>query len=246
MKRPLLCEIVASICLFTCFCSLLSIGAISFNRYVHICHNEHYQKIYTPRNTALMCVGLWTVSIAADIPNFFGWGDHSFDRKSFICVYDRMADLSYTLFFVFGGIVFPITVIAICYIRIFMFVRASKRKVATDQGKGSDLGKDRKASVKLARTLFFIFAVFVACWTPYAIIVVADINDTFSAEVHTYAILVAHTNSSLNSVLYGVTNKQFRDGYRRVLGKMGCKMMQRARDEMSISTTMTQVNPAED
>ena len=82
---------------------------------------------------------------------------------------------------------------------------------------GAKAAGDTKASVRLAKTLFFIFAIFVICWTPYAIIVAIDVNDEFPAELHTYAVLVAHTNSSLNSVLYGVTNKQFRDGYYRVM-----------------------------
>lgn len=156
--------------------------------------------------------------IAADVPNFLGWGDHGFDRKSFICVYDRLADLSYTLFFCLGGIAFPIVVISICYLKIFLFVRASKKKLTSEQGTGGGLtSKESQASVKLARTLFFIFAIFVICWTPYAIVVSVDVNDEFPAELHTYVILIAHTNSSLNSVLYGVTNKQFRDGYARVL-----------------------------
>ena len=33
--------------------------------------------------------------------------------------------------------------------------------------------------MKLARTLFIIFVVFAACWTPYAIIIVLDYSDTY-------------------------------------------------------------------
>ena len=40
--KMVLCEAVAAVCLITCFCSLLNIGAISFNRYIHICHNQLY------------------------------------------------------------------------------------------------------------------------------------------------------------------------------------------------------------
>ena len=36
------------------------------------------------------------------------------------------------------------------------------------------------------------------------------------------AIILAHANSSMNSVLYGVTNKQFRDGYKLLLRKITC------------------------
>ncbi len=48
------------------------------------------------------------------------------------------------------------------------------------------------------------------CRTPYAFIVVLDRHDTYPQELHIFSILIAHTNSSLNSVLYGLTNKHFR------------------------------------
>ena len=36
-----------------------------------------------------MCLGLWVVSFLAEMPNFFGWGDHLYDRKTLSCVWDR-------------------------------------------------------------------------------------------------------------------------------------------------------------
>ena len=70
--------------------------------------------------------------------------------------------------------------------------------------------REKNESVKLTRTLCLIFVVFAVSWTPYAIIVVADKFDTFPTELHIFSILIAHTNSSLNSILYGLTNKHFR------------------------------------
>ena len=70
--------------------------------------------------------------------------------------------------------------------------------------------KEKNESVKLARTLCLIFVVFAVCWSPYAVFVVADRYDTWPQELHLFAVLIAHTNSSLNSVLYGLTNKHFR------------------------------------
>ena len=83
--------------------------------------------------------------------------------------------------------------------------------------------KERRESMRLARSLFIIFVVFAACWTPYAIIVSLDYNDTFSQEFHIFSILLAHTNSSLNSILYGLTNRHFRQGYIKLLGLASSK-----------------------
>lgn len=221
VKRPAMCETVASICLTSCFCSLLSIGAVSFNRFIHICHNNAYNKIFTKRNSICMCIGLWVMSFLLEMSCFIGWGDHSYDQKTLSCVWDRTADSSYTLFFSTVGVAFPIALISICYAKIYKFVRASKVRILNVKEIANHKNKTKEysqyESLKLAKTLFIIFIVFAACWVPYAIIVVVDRHDTFPMEVHIFSILIAHTNSSLNSLLYGLTNKQFLNGYKSIL-----------------------------
>ena len=79
--------------------------------------------------------------------------------------------------------------------------------------------------MKLARTLFLIFIFFTACWAPYAIIVVVDRYDTYRQEIHFYALLLAHTHSSINSFLYYFSNKNFRDGYKHLLQVLPCRRL---------------------
>ena len=209
---------IASICLTSCFCSLLSIGGISFNRYVHICHNNLYGRIYTLRNTVLMCLGVWCVSFMLEMSCFFGWGDHTYDRKTLSCVWDRTSHLSFTIYFSSVGVAFPIILISVCYVKIFLHVRKSKLRVLN-----ALQTSEQSQSVRLARSLFIIFVVFAVCWTPYAFIVVLDYKDTWPREWHIFSILIAHTNSSLNSVLYGVTNNKFREAYKRLLAIVTCR-----------------------
>lgn len=209
------------ICLTSCFCSLLNIGAISFNRYIHICNNFWYKRVFTMRNSLLMCLALWVACILFALPNFFGWGAHIYDRKTLSCIWDRTADLSFSVF-IFGGVTFPILLISICYLLIFCHVHKSKNKIHAQPGVGSHLqerntSRKRKNSMRLVRTLFIIFVIFVICWTPYALLLVIDFPDTLPLEAHLFATMFAHTNSSFNCALYGMTNKQFRRGYRRVL-----------------------------
>ena len=86
-------------------------------------------RIYNKRNMILMCAGLWIICMFLDLSNFVGWGYHSFDKKNFVCIWDRTADFSYTLFLICVGVGLPIIVTALCYIRIFLHVRNSKLKV---------------------------------------------------------------------------------------------------------------------
>uniref|UniRef100_A0A1I8HM29 G_PROTEIN_RECEP_F1_2 domain-containing protein n=1 Tax=Macrostomum lignano TaxID=282301 RepID=A0A1I8HM29_9PLAT len=107
MERRGLCLFVASICLVSCYCSLLSIAAIAINRYIHICRSSAYPSIFTRRWTLIMCCSLWIVSFLMEMPNFLGWGDHGYALKNLACLWDRLASRSYSAFFALVGVVLP-------------------------------------------------------------------------------------------------------------------------------------------
>ena len=211
-ERPGLCIVVSLICLTACSCSLNSIGAVSFNRFIHICHYSWYKTFFTRTKCILFCVGLWVYSFLLGSPNFFGWGGHVYDQKVLTCIWDRTS--SYSLFLIIFAIFIPSVVIGVSYLCIYLYVKESRKKIS---GRSRYKQKREKESVKLTLTLFIIFATFVVCWMPYAIVILADTYDTFSAEVHMFTLLIAHTNSSINSVLYGVFNRNFRNAYFRLL-----------------------------
>ena len=75
IKYPVLCEVLAVICLVTCLCSLWSMCAISLNRYIAICHRVSYPRIYN-RVTVLCYVALMWIYTSSpflftDYPLYF-------------------------------------------------------------------------------------------------------------------------------------------------------------------------------
>ena len=76
-----------------------------------------------------MCLGLWILSFTIVMPTFFDWGGHRYDEKTEMCVWNRVADFSYTIFCQTIGLILPIILTAVCYVKIFLFVRAQKKKV---------------------------------------------------------------------------------------------------------------------
>lgn len=153
------------------------------------------------------------VCIIFSLPNFFGWSGQIFDSKM-SCLFDHTAELSFTIF-IFGLVMTP----ALCYLMIFRHVRRSKKKEAADlQSTGQPaMSRAKRSSMKLAGTLSIIFVVFVVCWTPFTLLLLVDFQDKLALEIHLFATMLAHTNSSLNCVLYGLTNNHFRRVYRGVL-----------------------------
>lgn len=122
-----LCAMVASMCLTVCICTFLNMVFLTVNRYVFICHNKLYSKIYSRYTTLAMCIACWLLAVLAEAPNFFGWGGHFFDPKSHQCIWDRTADSSYTLFVALGLITTPLLFLAGSNVAILRQVWITKR-----------------------------------------------------------------------------------------------------------------------
>ncbi|XP_072021223.1 melatonin receptor type 1B-B-like [Amphiura filiformis] len=216
-KNPGLCNAIGSVCFISCTCSLWNIGAIAINRYVFICKHRYYKTIFTWRKTIAYAVTIWTICILADVSNFFGWGGHSFDQKSIGCSYDRLASFSHVLFTVIVFVSMPMVLIVLCYAAIFWTLRQSTLRLRNADNLSSKKKQPgNKGDIKLLKMLFTIFVTFAFCWTLYTLLLVFDYDDNIPDQVYRLSAVLSHTNSALNSVIYGVMNKNFRDAYRKI------------------------------
>ena len=84
----------------------------------------------------------------------------------------------------------------------------------------SKMSRERSQEIKLAKTLFLVFIAFCLCWTPYGILVLVDFHNEGHKAWYLFAILLAHTSSTLNFLIYGITNQGFRQGYKCFLRKI--------------------------
>lgn len=217
--KPWLCNLIASMCLTACFCAFASLTMLSLNRYVYLCHNEIYDKMYGRITCIVICVMCWIAAFLCEFPNFIGWGGHYFDQEANQCIWDRTSSLSYTLFVAIGLIGFPLLTMTICFILIFRRIWNTKKALYDiDEGKDGRMGKVMVESFRAAKTIFVIFVVFVICWTPYAVVIAIDVENTLPMPVHLFLTLLAHLHSSCNFIIYFVGNKRFRVVLGRILG----------------------------
>ncbi len=99
----------------------------------------------------------------------------------------------------------------------------AKAKAKTEKKRAKERkakGKEMRSELRLARTLFIVFIVFCVCWTPYALVCLIDRYDKAPKWYYAFSILLAHASSTLNSLLYAVTNKGFRDAYKVFLKRV--------------------------
>ena len=213
--RPGLCKWLASICVVSCVSSLMSIGVISFNRYTYIClHDTLHPKMFTRKNSLLLCFLTWVIGILLDLPSHVGWSTHAFDTKSKKCIFDRRESHSYNLFFCIGGIFIPCVCFAFCYFKIFFRISQTQQRLFQNDHHNSCKFKEKwRKCMRQSQMMCLIFIAFTICWTPYALIVIIDKHDSMSLELHLYFTLLAHSHASLNCILYGAANKNYRNAY---------------------------------
>ncbi|XP_072018430.1 melatonin receptor type 1B-like [Amphiura filiformis] len=205
---PEVCETLAVICTVSCVCSVWSMSMISLNRYIAICHNRHYQKIYNKKTVPFIIASIWMYSFMLDLPNFVGWGRHVYDPKAYVCTPDHTESYGYNLCFMLLGLLIPMGIAGFCYIRIFCFARKSTRRLQSQLA-----SPIQRNDMRLLKTVTITWVTFILMWTPFAATLLFDFSGNWPQWAWILVIALAHTNSSINSILYAATNQNFRDGY---------------------------------
>lgn len=134
------------------------------------------------------------------------------------CVWNRLASLSYSLFFPLSSIVAPSIAILFFYMSIFIYSYKSRIKVS--RSLSVKIQSSERKSLRLAQGLFASFMLFVVCWLPYGLVVMTDYADRLPRSAIMFTMAVAHLNSSLNFILYALFNSSFRRGYKVLLHSM--------------------------
>lgn len=126
-SSPGVCEVLSSVCLTICICTFFNLFYLTFNRYIFIWHNKNYDKIFTQNSTLTMCASSWAFAAFCDLPNYFGYGGHFFDSRSYYCIWDKPARASFTKFIIFGLVASPSLALAFCNFRLLWYIIVSRR-----------------------------------------------------------------------------------------------------------------------
>lgn len=198
--------------------SLMSMTAITINRYVLIAHHHRYDRIYQPRNIALMIAFVWAFSFAILIPPLIrSWGQFGYSPETFSCTILRLNGRSPKKFLFLFGFLLPCIVIVLSYSCIFYRVRQSHRNLAAYSVKEGNSNKKFTEDVRLTRLMLIIFVTFIVCFLPLMVTNVFDDGFTYPA-VHVLASVLSYASSCINPLIYAMLNRQYRHAYGRVLG----------------------------
>ncbi|KAI4494186.1 hypothetical protein M0802_009220 [Mischocyttarus mexicanus] len=200
--------------------SLLSMVAITINRYVLISRSDIYATIYTTKGIVLMLIAIWTLSFSLLIPPLVGiWGTLGLDPTTFSCTILKKNDSSpKKVLFVIGFIV-PCVVISVSYFCIYWRVRKSRKNLEAHAPGGrrkAGGGFQKREDSRVTRLMLIIFLCFLTCFMPLMLVNVID--DKISIPtLHVIASILAWASSVINPFIYAGTNKLYREAYKQIL-----------------------------
>ncbi|XP_068618394.1 protein trapped in endoderm-1 isoform X2 [Battus philenor] len=197
--------------------SLLSMVAITINRYTLIAYYDMYSQIYTSTKIWIQLLLIWLVSFGLMIPPLLGvWGQLGLEPDTFSCTIlpkDGMSPKKYLFVF---GFALPCVVIIVSYSCIYWRVRESKRKLEGRSKLSGQTAREKEEDSRLTTLMLTIFLCFLACFLPLMIMNVTDDGITYP-WLHIIASILAWASSVINPLIYAATNRQYRAAYGNLL-----------------------------
>uniref|UniRef100_A0A665TG92 Histamine H2 receptor n=1 Tax=Echeneis naucrates TaxID=173247 RepID=A0A665TG92_ECHNA len=219
---PVFCNFYISMDVMLCTASILTLLAISVDRYLAVTMPLRYASLVLPWKVAVAMVSVWTVSVGVSfLPIQMGWntvngtvqnhGPWAPERK---CRFElnRPYVLTDSL------LTFYLPLVAMCwtYLRILRIARAQAKRILSARPTSVAL-REHKATVTLAA----VIGAFVVCWLPYFILFTVlglkEHPDPSIVPEFPFVLWLGYANSALNPILYGALNRDFRSAYAHLL-----------------------------
>ena len=228
-----LCQFTGfSICVL-CSVSILSLGLISAERYLYIVHpfTHHNVKI---NHVLLSCFLIWTCGIIASVFPVAGlWKGVGLQPYNALCNIQWQIEPIYLVCMIVFVVLPAFGMIVITYAKILkLAVKARKSRMKVDvtsenaTRKETDADGNKPMSVlrqyiakkKSNITVTLLIGTFTVCWTPY---VLATCVQAIRCEVNPFWVNAISQwlcifNSGCNPVVYGLTNRNFREGVKKL------------------------------
>eukprot|EP00794_Sanderia_malayensis_P003307 gene3307-3792_t len=232
-KSNALCHITGFINLLCFVASVMSLAAVSINRYFLICKRHIYSNAFTRLGTSLYIAFVWVFSVLLSFPPLVGWSRFTFDEGKLICFADWKSSVSYMVFMIamcFGG---PI---AATLLSLFFILRM-KRKVSNnvielngDWEDSNDRERNRlnqqrmkndREERKITLSIVAVVAVFFLAWGPFVVVMFVEVIGQYPipAWVDFASLYFGCLNSTANPIIYLTLNGNFRIKLKKLIFK---------------------------
>ncbi|XP_029018368.1 opsin 4xb [Betta splendens] len=201
--------------------SMISLLAISIDRYLAITRPLQSLRGSSGRRTAAAVAAVWLYSLAWSLAPLLGWSSYIPEGLMTSCTWDYVtstaANRSYTMMLCCFVFFIPLGVISYCYLFMFLAVRKTSREVERlgTQVRKSTLiqQKSVRSEWKLAKIAFVVIVVYVLSWSPYACVTMiswaghASVLTPYSKAVPA---IIAKSSAIYNPFIYAITHDKYR------------------------------------
>ncbi|XP_043559823.1 alpha-1A adrenergic receptor-like [Chiloscyllium plagiosum] len=120
------CDIWAAVDVLCCTASIMSLCAISIDRYIGVRYSLRYPSIVTEKKAVLVVVGVWVLSIVISIGPLLGWKQPAPPDETECQITE---DAGYALFSSLGSFYIPLTVILVMYARVYIVAKRTTKNL---------------------------------------------------------------------------------------------------------------------
>ncbi|XP_029439494.1 alpha-1B adrenergic receptor [Rhinatrema bivittatum] len=130
------CDVWAAMDVLCCTASILSLCAISVDRYIGVRYSLQYPTIVTRKKALLALLGVWVLSTVISVGPLLGWKEPA-PQDERVC---RITEEPYyALFSSLGSFYIPLIVLLVMYCRVYVVAkRTTKNLEAGEMKEGSD------------------------------------------------------------------------------------------------------------
>ncbi|XP_037663809.1 adenosine receptor A2b [Choloepus didactylus] len=215
--------------------SIFSLLAVAVDRYLAVRVPLRYKSLVTGTRARCVIAALWVLAFGIGLTPFLGWNSRDSATNCteprgrstngsccrVKCLFENVIPMSYMVYFNFFGCVLPpLLIMLVIYIKIFA--------VACKQLQRSELMDHSRTilqrEIHAAKSLAMIVGIFALCWLPVHAINCVTLFQPARAEgkpkwAINLAILLSHTNSVVNPVVYAYRNRDFRYTFHRIISR---------------------------